>query len=211
MLVANCSWIGMRFLLVDAKCKIHDENGKVVSLNALPPGVFYDAPYDRFRCQGPSSCRGWSIAHCFVAQCNAKYSCYDAQLIENQGINCRGFAACQEAHLFHSHNVVCGMEAINACTKSIIESDTMVLCWGPFACVSDYEERILFKVGAKGFVRCNKGNGDMSCQHMDVEINHGHRACIADNIEDESQQHCAVVCEGSRECDKDTIKFIVST
>ncbi|KAL7575683.1 hypothetical protein ACA910_011501 [Epithemia clementina (nom. ined.)] len=212
-------WFGILIFSVHGECKVKDALGNTVSLGYLDeiPGVQYDYDNDRLQCFGEDSCRKWTISNCYVLQCIGRLSCQGAKLINNQGISCKGQMACQDAHMLESHNVACAAAdkdpsraVLMSCSHALIETDETILCFGPKACVSRYEDRITIRAGAQGIVRCNDGDGDFSCKHIIVEVKHARRACFVRNIYDASRgSRCAVVCEGDNECHKDSIRFRV--
>lgn len=188
------------------KCSIKDENGTRLDLQNLPPGVVYTSGKEKMECMRADSCRGWTIAGCAEVHCANRRACRTTNLISNNGVSCKSYASCEEAHIYHANDVICGMGSINACKWAIIEADDVIACYGPFACVSDFQDRITFRVGSKGVVRCNMGKGELSCQNIVVEVSHARRACIADLVQDESR-FCGVICEDHGVCDKESILF----
>lgn len=198
------------FVVVSAEeCGAMDENNAPVSLYNLPEGVFYYNNTDRFHCKTQSSCRGWTISHCSHVECVGSHSCEDATFMNNDAVNCRNFAACQDAHMYRSHEATCGWDAINACGRATIQSDTMVTCKGPYACSSDFEDRIFFRMGRTGVVWC-VGQGSVACQHIDVQVSHAHRACIVNHLVPPGKHgsQCAVIC-GPEDCETSTIRFLI--
>lgn len=196
------------FERVHATCVVKDASGQQIELEMLPDGVDYSDAHDRLRCMGANSCSGFEISDCNVVQCRNKDACQGATMINNKGIACQEEGACRSAHLSKSENVVCGLQALNTCERATIETETVILCFGPFSCANkDANSFMTVNVGAKGFLRCGSGDGQLSCQNMVVEINHGKRACIAESMKE--KRDCAVVCEGKSECDEKSIKFRV--
>ncbi|KAL7575685.1 hypothetical protein ACA910_011503 [Epithemia clementina (nom. ined.)] len=213
-------WCGILVGSVRGECKVQDDTGKAVSLGSMSKlsALQYDYDNDRLQCYGEDSCRNYTISNCYVLECLGPQSCQGAKLINNRGVSCKGLWACQDAQMLKSHNVVCTTPdklkdptcVQQPCGCAFIETDEAVLCFGYNACVARYGERMTVRVGAKGVVRCNDGQGAYSCQHLMVEVNHADRACFVRNLFDASRgSRCAVVCEGDHECNKDTIWFRV--
>ncbi|KAL7571693.1 hypothetical protein ACA910_011219 [Epithemia clementina (nom. ined.)] len=197
-------------LFVHAECSLKDEKDQKVVVSALPPGVDYDRNLDRLRCMEPDACRFWTILNCYVVQCKNHQACKGATMINNRGVACEAAEACQETKFIQSHNVVCGLDATEpACPSADIESDTIVLCYGPQACasVADKARRTTIRVGAEGVVRCGNGQGQFACQNLLVQVNHSRRACFGKKVGVAAS--CAVLCETDTECDKSSIHFEV--
>lgn len=188
-----------------------------VSTSRLPPDVAYDAELNQVYCANEHSCREFTLTNCHVVECTGRHSCQEATMRNITGaVSCSNYAACQGARIEHAHNVACGMDSINSCYQATIESVNVgdaILCFGAYACVSDAQDRPLLqlKVGAHGQVRCVEGVDVNSCANMVVEIAHSRRACIVANLEEAARgpNHCAVICEGERECDVKSIQFRV--
>lgn len=196
------------FERVQATCAIKDASGLQLSLNTLPDGVDYSKEYDRLRCLERNSCSGWEISDCAIVQCRNTNACLNAHMINNKGISCQEESSCRGGYLTRSHNVVCGLQALHTCQRATIESDTVILCFGPYACAQNEAENFMtISLGGKGILRCGSGDGDLTCQHIVVEVNHSKRACFAQSIQE--PKGCAVICEGNSECDQASIQFRV--
>ncbi|KAL7571661.1 hypothetical protein ACA910_011193 [Epithemia clementina (nom. ined.)] len=207
---------------VHAACVAQYRNGNSVPLSSLVSssssynGVRYNTELDELSCERPHACAGWKIAHCHFVQCTGSLACHATQFTDNAYVDCYGNDACHNGQFLNSHSVMCGMEmASNACLHTTMTIDGELTCWGPGSCVST--PPISVKVGGHGIVRCLLGEGGgsqgYSCQHMIVWVNHARRACFnqvdSGGGGDQTKSHCAVICEGNGECDKNTIQFRV--
>lgn len=195
---------------LQARCSVKDGDNQQRSVNSLPLGVFYDPAFDRIRCMEPESCKGWTIARCAMVQCKGENSCQGAVLEDIQGISCSAEGACQFASIFQTRYVSCGLEYANTCRRAIITGSKAVYCYGKSACAPNNENGITINVGNEGIVRCANGQGSYSCENLEVEISHGHRACFATSLgEAVKGNKCAVFCEAEGECHSDSIQFHV--
>ncbi|KAL7571709.1 hypothetical protein ACA910_011232 [Epithemia clementina (nom. ined.)] len=200
-------------VVVQALCILENEQGIKVSTQHLPPGVTYLAGTDTLRCLTPQACRNWKIRGCTAVYCHGVQSCQEAHLIDNRGIACWSRHACQYAQFWSSHDISCGAGFEGSCAHVTIQTDAQVLCYGADACVRHKQ----INVGQTGHVRCaNAAAGSdgtttaAACHHLDVYLEHRHRACFGTDDEDEDGPvDCAVVCATPSDCDKETIQFIV--
>lgn len=210
VLVAIAMMLCVAVETAQARCSVRDGSNQQRSVNSLPLGVFYDSDVDRIRCMEPDSCRGWTIARCAMVHCTGQQSCQGAVLEDNQGISCAGDSACQFSSIFQTRYVSCGLDFPNTCRRAIIAASKEVYCYGKSACAPNYENGITFNVGAEGIVRCANGKGSYSCENLEIEISHGHRACIATSLDQATTGNkCAVFCESKGECDQASIRFHV--
>lgn len=209
MMVIHGQMVQTMIQMVQAKCRARDPTGRRIPLGKqLEYGVEYDDAYDQMKCTKPNACQGWTIRHCYEVQCKADHSCVGAQLLDNQAVTCVGTQACQEANISGAEDVACGLNYLRSCQGAKIKSNASVLCYGPLACVPSFNEPLAtFQMGPYGTVQCNSEENVVSCQDMVVEINHGHRACFADNTYD--TRRCAVICEAPGVCNKKSIQFRV--
>ncbi|KAL7571667.1 hypothetical protein ACA910_011198 [Epithemia clementina (nom. ined.)] len=185
----------------------------------LYSGVRYNAELDELVCESADSCGAWRIQNCHFVKCTHSHACRHTHFTNNTYVDCFRYAACRKAHFEASHSVMCGMEfASNACLQATMVIDGELTCWGPWSCVStpNHVLQIAVTVGAHGVVRCLQGGTrGFSCQHLLVYVNHARRACLnkippnsnKGTASSTDKSHCAVICEGEGECDKNTIEF----
>lgn len=201
---------------VEGACSVKDRHGQLQNINnVLPYGVNYYANLDRLECIGPHSCREWIITGCSEVECSNSFSCQDAQLIDNAIVSCLAQQSCYDTHFFQAHEITCGPQDDGNhrhlfCARAVIETDDKLLCAGPGACVADaYENRMTVLVGAKGQVRCgNMVSEELSCQYLDIEIQHGRQACF--ERYGGLNRGCAVLCVNDWDCDEKSIQFRVA-
>ncbi|KAL7571678.1 hypothetical protein ACA910_011207 [Epithemia clementina (nom. ined.)] len=203
-------------LFVNAKCTVHDPNGKRIELSQLPTNqVEYKSTTDTLECLTEESCRHWIITGCAAVYCRDRHACQGTQFIGNDGIACWGPAACEHARFRQAKDISCGAGFADTCRNVVIdETDAQVLCYGPGACVTPLGQvPMLVNVGAQGHVRCASGADDgVSCQNLLVGVRHGSRACIeVDHGERASPppNGCSVICTDDQDCDTRSIKFRV--
>lgn len=168
----------------------------------------YYSSMDFLECGEPGSCSRWTITGCTEVECKSTDACRNAKLVNNENVLCSVEGACQDAHIINGHKVTCGGNPVQRkfCKNAVIESDTIVICEGPGACMYDYANRMTLKVGAMGNIFCaNINSKEMTCKNLIVEVSHASRACY-DKYADFPRQ-CAILCPNSWDCDKSTIQF----
>ncbi|KAL7571666.1 hypothetical protein ACA910_011197 [Epithemia clementina (nom. ined.)] len=195
----------------DNKCTVHDRQGHHVSLHSwlIPKGIQYNDKDDELTCQDENSCRGFTIAHCHTVKCANSHACQSVNFTDNDSVECYRYAACQEAQFQNSHAIFCGVDSVNTCLQATMVTDKSVVCYGRQACVSDATTKITIRVGLQGLVRCTHGDDAYACQHMEIQVPHGGRACVSTTRAGLAFANCAVVCDQPGDCDQSTIQFRV--